>query len=101
MAEFKAPDGGYLFNAEQFHVTKDVLGRPVGGVVDVPVVVNGKPGLVITLTCDDISGGAPTDSNHLTNKQYVDKAIIDKFKAYLESEEGKAWIKTLLGITGG
>lgn len=29
MAEFKAPDGGYLFNAEQFHVTKDVLGRPV------------------------------------------------------------------------
>lgn len=44
MAEFKAPDGGYLFNAEQFHVTKDVLGRPVvnavGGVVDVPVVVN-------------------------------------------------------------
>lgn len=276
MAEFKAPDGGYLFNAEQFHVTKDTLGRPVvnavGGAASVPVVVNGKPGPVITLTCDDISGGTqavpltpedknqikanedmcqildaevgdikkelgvikttlgskqntltgatsmitednleankvvvtddagkivasnvdkdklgyldnlnsniqeqldnklsanenidlaehaitnaqkistngvapvyigsviepsgtegvkmtgvagggvafvkpdsqndyvpvyggtPTDSNHLTNKQYVDKAIIDKFKAYLESEEGKAWIKTLLGITGG
>lgn len=276
MAEFKAPDGGYLFNAEQFHVTKDALGRPVvnavGGAVGVPVVVNGKPGPVITLTCDDILGGTqavpmtpedknqikanedmcqildaevgdikkeldaikttltgkqntltgatsmitednleankvvvtddagkivasnvdkdklgyldnlnsnvqeqldnklsanenidlaehaitnaqkistngvapvyigsviepsgtegvkmtgvagggvafvkpdsqndyvpvyggtPTDSNHLTNKQYVDKAIIDKFKAYLESEEGKAWIKTLLGITGG
>ena len=48
-----------------------------------------------------VYGGTPTDSNHLTNKQYVDKAIIDKFKAYLESEEGKAWIKTLLGITGG
>lgn len=276
MAEFKAPDGGYLFNAEQFHVTKDALGRPVvnavGGAVGVPVVVNGKPGPVITLTCDDIPGGTqavpmtpedknqikanedmcqildaevgdikkelgaikttltskqntltgatsmitednleankvvvtdeagkivasnvdkdklgyldnlnsnvqeqldnklsanenidlaehaitnaqkistngvapvyigsviepsgtegvkmtgvtgggvafvkpdsqndyvpvyggtPTDSNHLTNKQYVDKAIIDKFKAYLESEEGKAWIKALLGITGG
>lgn len=276
MAEFKAPDGGYLFNAEQFHATKDVLGRPivnvVGGAVGVPVVVNGKPGPVVTLTCDDIPGGTqavpltpedknqiklnedmcqildaevgdikkelgvikttlgskqntltgatsmitednleankvvvtddagkivasnvdkdklgyldnlnsnvqeqldnklsanenidlaehaitnvqkistngvapvyigsviepsgtegvkmtgvtgggvafvkpdsqndyvpvyggtPTDSNHLTNKQYVDKAIIDKFKAYLESEEGKAWIKTLLGITGG
>ena len=276
MAEFKAPDGGYLFNAEQFHVTRDALGRPivnaVGGAVGVPVVVNGKPGPVITLTCDDISGGTqavpmtpedknqikanedmcqildaevgdikkeldvikttlvskqntltgatsmitednleankivvtddagkivasnvdkdklgyldnlnsnvqeqldnklsanenidlaehaitnaqkistngvapvyigsviepsgtegvkmtgvagggvafvkpdsqndyvpvyggiPTDSNHLTNKQYVDKAIVDKFKAYLESEEGKAWIKTLLGITGG
>ena len=276
MAEFKAPDGGYLFNAEQFHVTKDTLGRPVvnavGGTASVPVVVNGKPGPVITLTCDDISGGTqavpltpedknqikanedmcqildaevgdikkeldaikttltgkqntltgatsmitednleankvvvtddagkivasnvnkdklgyldnlnsnvqeqldnklsanenidlaehaitnaqkistngvapvyigsviepsgtegvkmtgvagggvafvkpdsqndyvpvyggtPTDSNHLTNKQYVDKAIVDKFKAYLESEEGKAWIKTLLGITGG
>lgn len=88
MEEFKAPDGGYLFNAEQFHVTKDVLGRlvvnAVEGVVDVPVVVNGKPDPVITFTCDDISGGAPTDSNHLTNKQYVDKAIIDKFKAYLE-----------------
>lgn len=276
MAEFKAPDGGYLFNAEQFHVTRDALGRPivnaVGGAVGVPVVVNGKPGPVITLTCDDISGGTqtvpmtpedknqikanedmcqildaevgdikkeldvikttlvskqntltgatsmitednleankivvtddagkivasnvdkdklgyldnlnsnvqeqldnklsanenidlaehaitnaqkistngvapvyigsviepsgtegvkmtgvtgggvafvkpdsqndyvpvyggtPTDSNHLTNKQYVDKAIIDKFKAYLESEEGEAWIKTLLGITDG
>lgn len=276
MAEFKAPDGGYLFNAEQFHVTKDALGRPVvnavGGAVGVPVVVNGKPGPVISLTCDDIPGGTqavpltledknqikanedmcqildaevgdikkelgvikttltgkqntltgatsmitednleankvvvtddagkivasnvdkdklgyldnlnsnvqeqldnklsanenidlaehaitnaqkistngvapvyigsviessgtegvkmtgvagggvafvkpdsqndyvpvyggtPTDSNHLTNKQYVDKAIIDKFKAYLESEEGKAWIKTLLGIAGG
>ena len=276
MAEFKAPDGGYLFNAEQFHVTRDALGRPVvnavGGAVGVPVVVNGKPGPVVTLTCDDIPGGTqavpltpedknqiklnedmcqildaevgdikeelgvikttltskqntltgatsmitednleankvvvtddagkivasnvdkdklgyldnlnsnvqeqldnklsanenidlaehaitnaqkistngvapvyigsviepqgtegvkmtgvagggvafvkpdsqndyvpvyggtPTDSNHLTNKQYVDKAIIDKFKAYLESEEGKAWIKTLLGITGG
>lgn len=276
MAEFKAPDGGYLFNAEQFHVTKDALGRPVvnavGGAVGVPVVVNGKPGPVITLTCDDISGGTqavpmtpedknqikanedmcqildaevgdikkelgvikttlaskqntltgatsmitednletnkivvtddagkivasnvdkdklgyldnlnsnvqeqldnklsanenidlaehaitnaqkistngvapvyigsviepsgtegvkmtgvtgggvafvkpdsqndyvpvyggtPTDSNHLTNKQYVDKAIVEKVKAYLESEEGKAWIKTLLGITGG
>ena len=39
MAEFKAPNGGYLFNAEQFHVTKDVLGRTVvnavEGVVDV------------------------------------------------------------------
>ena len=278
MAEFKAPDGGYLFNAEQFHVTKDTLGRPivnaVGGAVGVPVVVNGKLGPVIALTCDDIPGGTqavpltpedknqiklnedmcqildaevgdikeelgvikttltskqntltgatsmitednleankvvvtddagkivasnvdkdklgyldnlnsnvqeqldnklsanenidlaehaitnaqkistngvapvyigsviepsgtegvkmtgvtgggvafvkpdsqndyvpvyggtPTDSNHLTNKQYVDKAIIDKFKAYLESEEGKAWIKTLLGdtVTGG
>ena len=276
MAEFKAPDGGYLFNAEQFHVTRDALGRPVvnavGGAVGVPVVVNGKPGPVVTLTCDDIPGGTqavpltpedknqiklnedmcqildaevgdikeelgvikttltskqntltgatsmitednleankvvvtddagkivasnvdkdklgyldnlnsnvqeqldnklsanenidlaehaitnaqkistngvapvyigsviepsgtegvkmtgvagggvafvkpdsqndyvpvyggtPTDSNHLTNKQYVDKAIVDKFKAYLESEEGKAWIKTLLGISGG
>lgn len=257
MAEFKAPDGGYLFNAEQFHVTKDALGRPVvnavGGAVGVPVVVNGKPGPVITLTCDDIpggtqavpltpedknqikanedmcqildaevgdikkelgvikttlgskqntltgatsmitednleankvvvtddagkivasdvdkdklgyldnlnsnvqeqldnklsanenidlaehaitnaqkistngvapvyigsviepsgtegvkmtgvTGGTPTDSNHLTNKQYVDKAIVDKFKVYLESEEGKAWIKTLLGVAGG
>ena len=91
MAEFQATDGGYLFNAEQFHATKDVLGRPVvnavGGVVDVPVVVNGKPDPVITFTCDDISGGTPTDSNHLTNKQYVDKAIIDKFKAYLEGEK--------------
>ena len=91
MAEFKAPDGGYLFNAEQFHVTKDVPGRPVvnavEGVVDVPVVVNDKPDPIITLTCDDISGGTPTDSNHLTNKQYVDKAIIDKFKAYLEGEK--------------
>ena len=48
-----------------------------------------------------VYGGTPTDSNHLTNKQYVDKAIVDKFKAYLESEEGKAWIKTLLGISGG
>ena len=276
MAEFKAPDGGYLFNAEQFHVTRDALGRPivnaVGGAVGVPVVVNGKPGPVVTLTCDDIPGGTqavpltpedknqiklnedmcqildaevgdikeelgvikttlaskqntltgatsmitednleankvvvtddagkivasnvdkdklgyldnlnsnvqeqldnklsanenidlaehaitnvqkistngvapvyigsviepsgtegvkmtgvtgggvafvkpdsqndyvpvyggtPTDSNHLTNKQYVDKAIIDKFKVYLESEEGEAWIKTLLGITDG
>ena len=36
-----------------------------------------------------VYGGAPTDSNHLTNKQYVDKAIIDELKAYLESEEGK------------
>ena len=91
MAEFKAPDSGYLFNAEQFHVTKDVPGRPVvnavEGVVDVPVVVNDKPDPIITLTCDDISGGAPTDSNHLTNKQHVDKAIIDKFKAYLEGEK--------------
>ena len=23
MAEFKAPDGGYLFNAKQFHVTRN------------------------------------------------------------------------------
>lgn len=47
-------------------------------------------------------GGAPTDSNHLTNKQYVDKAIIDELKAYLESEEGKDWLNILLGkiITG-
>lgn len=276
MAEFKAPDGGYLFNAEQFHVTRDALGRPivnaVGGAVGVPVVVNGKPGPVVTLTCDDIPGGTqavpltpkdknqiklnedmcqildaevgdikeelgvikttlaskqntltgatsmitednleankvvvtddagkivasnvdkdklgyldnlnsnvqeqldnklsanenidlaehaitnaqkistngvapvyigsviepsgtegvkmtgvagggvafvkpdsqndyvpvyggtPTDSNHLTNKQYVDKAIVEKVKTYFESEEGKVWIKTLLGISGG
>lgn len=75
MAEFKAPDGGYLFNAEQFHVTRDALGRPivnaVGGAVGVPVVVNGKPGPVITLTCDDISGGTqavpmtPEDKNQI------------------------------------
>lgn len=75
MAEFKAPDGGYLFNAEQFHVTRDALGRPivnaVGGAVGVPVVVNGKPGPVITLTCDDIPGGTqavpmtPEDKNQI------------------------------------
>ena len=29
MAEFKAPDGGYLFNAEQFHVTRNRTKKPV------------------------------------------------------------------------
>lgn len=98
MAEFKAPDGGYLFNAEQFHVTRDVLGRPVvnavGGAVGVPVVVNGKPGPVIALTCDDIPGGTqavpmtPEDKNQI-------KANEDMCQI-LDAEVGD--IKTELGV---
>lgn len=79
MAEFKAPDGGYLFNAGQFYITKDALGRPVvnalGGGTSASVVVNGKPGPVITLTCDDIPGGAqavpmtPEDKNQIKSNE--------------------------------
>lgn len=79
MAEFKAPDGGYLFNSEQFYITKDVLGRPIvnalEGGTSAPVVVNGKPGPVITLTCDDIPGGAqavpmtPEDKNQIKSNE--------------------------------
>lgn len=98
MAEFKAPDGGYLFNAEQFHVTKDVLGRPVvnaiGDGTSASVVVNGKPGPVIALTCDDIPGGTqavpmtPEDKNQIKTNE--DMCQI------LDAEVGD--IKTELGV---
>lgn len=75
MAEFKAPDGGYLFNAEQFHITKDALGRPIvnaiGGDTGASVVVNGKPGPVIALTCDDIPGGTQAVPMTLEDKNQI------------------------------
>ena len=98
MAEFKAPDGGYLFNADQFAVTKDNLGRPivnfVSGAVGTSIVVNGKPGPVVNLTCDDIPGGTqavpmtPEDKNQIKSNE--DMCQI------LDAEVGD--IKTELGV---
>ena len=98
MAEFKAPDGGYLFNAEQFVITKDGLGRPVvnfvSGAVGTSIVVNGKPGPVVNLTCDDIPGGAnavpmtPEDKNQIKSNEDMCQV--------LDAEVGD--IKTELGV---
>lgn len=98
MAEFKAPDGGYLFNADQFAVAKDNLGRPivnfVSGAVGTSIVVNGKPGPVVNLTCDDIPGGTqavpmtPEDKNQIKSNE--DMCQI------LDAEVGD--IKTELGV---
>lgn len=98
MAEFKAPDGGYLFNADQFAVTKDNLGRPVvnfvSGAVGTSIVVNGKPGPVVNLICDDIPGGTqavpmtPEDKNQIKSNE--DMCQI------LDAEVGD--IKTELGV---
>lgn len=103
MAEFKAPDGGYLFNAEQFAVTKDNLGRPVvnfvSGAVGTSIVVNGKPGPVVNLTCDDIPGGTqaipmtPEDKNQIKSNEDMCQ-VLDAEVGDIKTELGT--IKTTL-----